>query len=290
MNMFKDRKYFPRLQRAKQTASELSRYKILRKTNIDTHHLLCFSLTAFIVLSLLFHVDQVALAFSSDKTLENVNHLIFRSHSMLNASPALAILSEDEQLKPFSASIYDIQSHRKDLKTFSLASQIITESLSLDASTETLRKLSKNSSFKTPVQGFLNISPNKNTSLPSFRLTLPVKHFVITSRYGWRHGRPHRGMDLSAPMGTTVYSSEEGTVIMAESYYGYGNLVVVDHGNGVQTRYAHLSKMFVTEGSKVFKGQMLGNIGMTGNTTGPHLHYEVVHNNTHKNPELFLFQ
>ncbi len=292
-NMFKDPHSAPASKKEKkQLFSKFSRYKILRQTNIDTHHLLWFSLTAFIVLSLLSHTDQLAFALNSNKTLESIDQILARKNTLLNDSPAMALLSAEEQLKPFSTSLYDIQPQKKHLDSVSLASQIITEPYSSkDSPSEeaeiVLKKLAMTNTFKPTTQGFFESALSEDSP---FKLSLPVKHFRITSRYGWRHGRPHRGVDLSAPIGTTVYASEEGTVIMAEPYYGYGNLVVIDHGNGVRTRYAHLAKIFVQEGAKVFKDQMVGSIGMTGSTTGPHLHFEVVQNSHHKNPELFLFQ
>jgi murein DD-endopeptidase MepM/ murein hydrolase activator NlpD len=85
----------------------------------------------------------------------------------------------------------------------------------------------------------------------------------------------HKGVDLAVPLGTPVVAAGGGTVVRAEQAGGYGNLVVVDHGGGLETRYAHLSEFHVKEGDVVHPGQVLALSGSTGNSRGPHLHFEV---------------
>lgn len=98
----------------------------------------------------------------------------------------------------------------------------------------------------------------------------------ITSRFGWRSRGWHSGVDIANPTGTIVYAAESGTVIQAgDRSDGYGNLVVIDHGDGVQTYYAHNSDIYVSEGDFVERGNSIAAIGMTGNTTGPHVHFEI---------------
>ena len=101
-------------------------------------------------------------------------------------------------------------------------------------------------------------------------------------------GAMHKGVDLSAPMGTQVRATADGVVIFAEPYSGYGKLVVVDHGGGIQTFYAHLSKFYVTAGNEVHRGEPIGLVGMTGRVTAPHLHYEVHINGVPMNPYRWL--
>ena len=97
---------------------------------------------------------------------------------------------------------------------------------------------------------------------------------VVTSGFGWRWGRMHEGIDISAPAGTPIHAVASGTVIFAGWMGGYGNLVIVDHGNGLATAYAHQSAIYVGGGS-VSQGQTLGAVGCTGSCTGNHLHFEV---------------
>jgi murein DD-endopeptidase MepM/ murein hydrolase activator NlpD len=103
----------------------------------------------------------------------------------------------------------------------------------------------------------------------------------ITSPFGWRsspfNGSPdfHPGLDIAAPTGTTVTAAAGGTVIMAQWYGGYGNYILIDHGGGYSTGYGHLSAIYVSNGQVVKRGQAIGAVGMTGEATGPHLHFEV---------------
>jgi len=98
----------------------------------------------------------------------------------------------------------------------------------------------------------------------------------------------HLGLDIVAPVGSQVMSPAAGTVKLAERESDYGNLIVIDHGNGLSTRYAHLSGFAVRVGQKVTKRQLIGWVGMTGRTTGPHLHYEVRSNDRPINPRSYL--
>jgi murein DD-endopeptidase MepM/ murein hydrolase activator NlpD len=104
---------------------------------------------------------------------------------------------------------------------------------------------------------------------------------TITSPFGWRSnpfgGAPefHQGLDIAAPTGTTVTAAAGGTVIMAQWYGGYGNYILIDHGGGYSTGYGHLSAIYVTTGQSVQRGQAIGAVGSTGQSTGPHLHFEV---------------
>ena len=104
---------------------------------------------------------------------------------------------------------------------------------------------------------------------------MPVSDYVITSYMGPRWGRNHNGIDLAVPVGTNVYSSASGTVIQSGWNGGYGICVSIDHGNGIVARYAHLSGADVTVGQVVEQGDLIGLSGNTGNSTGPHLHFEM---------------
>jgi murein DD-endopeptidase MepM/ murein hydrolase activator NlpD len=110
---------------------------------------------------------------------------------------------------------------------------------------------------------------------------------VVTSGFGWRWGRMHEGIDISAPTGTAVHAAASGTVIFAGVMGGYGNIVVIDHGNGLATAYAHLSSIWIGGGS-VSQGQGIGAVGCTGSCTGPHLHFEVRVNGSAVDPMGYL--
>ncbi|MBN1582478.1 MAG: M23 family metallopeptidase [Anaerolineae bacterium] len=114
---------------------------------------------------------------------------------------------------------------------------------------------------------------------------------VLTDRFGFRtfSGRWHSGLDISGYTGADVVAADSGFVTFAGwSKTGYGNLVIIDHRNGFETRYAHLSTILVAAGQSVGKGQLVALMGSTGNSTGPHLHFEVREQGVRKNPELYL--
>jgi murein DD-endopeptidase MepM/ murein hydrolase activator NlpD len=121
-------------------------------------------------------------------------------------------------------------------------------------------------------------------------LAIPVHNAYISSRFGWRSGRPHHGIDLAANSGENIFASSQGTVTHSGWYGGYGNMILIDHGDGVRTLYGHCSSLLVTPGQSVKKGQVIGKVGNTGHSTGPHLHYEVLTNGVPQNPEGFLFR
>jgi murein DD-endopeptidase MepM/ murein hydrolase activator NlpD len=124
--------------------------------------------------------------------------------------------------------------------------------------------------------------------------TLPVETGYFSSNFGYRidpfngHQAFHAGVDFIAAPGSPVLAAAGGVVATAERHSDYGNMVDIDHDNGLTTRYAHLSRMNVKAGDVVLKGQRLGELGQTGRATGPHLHFEVRENSVPLNPNRFL--
>lgn len=118
----------------------------------------------------------------------------------------------------------------------------------------------------------------------------------LSSRFGYRidpvtkkRNTFHKGIDISAPAGTPVYAAESGTVFDAGyKQSGYGNLIVIKHADDMATYYGHLSKIAVSKNSKVKKGELIGNVGSTGKSTGPHLHFEVRKGGQALNPEDYV--
>ncbi len=100
----------------------------------------------------------------------------------------------------------------------------------------------------------------------------------------------HAGLDIAAPHGKEVYAPSDGTVVFAGLEGGYGNVLVIDHGYGIKTRYGHLAKMLVKAGDKVKRGALIAAVGNTGRSTGPHLHYEVRVNGIPQNPRKFILE
>lgn len=111
----------------------------------------------------------------------------------------------------------------------------------------------------------------------------------VSSRFGRRWGRHHEGIDIANSKGTPIYAADSGTVTFAGyNSGGYGNLVKISHGNGIETRYGHMSSIVVSRGQKVSKGQLIGYMGSTGRSTGSHLHFEVRINGSAVNPLKYL--
>jgi len=115
----------------------------------------------------------------------------------------------------------------------------------------------------------------------------PISKARLTSSFGMRWGSKHKGIDLVSS-NKTIYAADNGTVTYSGWKSGYGNCIVIDHGNGYETLYAHMSKLYVTKGKKVAKGDKIGYMGNTGNSTGEHLHFEVHKGGKAVNPLQFL--
>ena len=122
----------------------------------------------------------------------------------------------------------------------------------------------------------------------------PVASAYHSSSYGWRidpiRGIKafHEGLDFPAPSGTKIFAAGDGIVTTSERTHDYGNLIKVNHGSGLETRYAHTLKRLVKNGERVFKGQVIALVGSTGRSTGPHLHYEIRLNGSPLDPRKYI--
>jgi murein DD-endopeptidase MepM/ murein hydrolase activator NlpD len=141
------------------------------------------------------------------------------------------------------------------------------------------------------LDSLLIIDSAKKKMLPS---VLPIEGGWYSSNYGWRIDpfnsmrTFHEGMDFMAEVGTPAHAAAGGVVIFSDFHPQYGNMIEIDHGNGLITRYAHLSKRMVKAGDVVLSGGNIGQVGSTGRATGPHLHFEVRQNGAPLNPVRFL--
>ena len=122
----------------------------------------------------------------------------------------------------------------------------------------------------------------------------PVPDVGVGSGFGWRIdpftglSALHQGLDFPAETGTAIYSAAGGVVVSQEPHPQYGNLVEIDHGNDLLTRYAHLSRSVVKKGDLIKRGQKIAEVGNTGRSTGPHLHFEVLVRGVAQDPQKFL--
>jgi murein DD-endopeptidase MepM/ murein hydrolase activator NlpD len=169
--------------------------------------------------------------------------------------------------------------------------QISSETPTLQSGDSEFRELFSSWKSLDDGLGIAQAAPRVRVSIPSI---MPVAVAAMTSGYGMRTHpvlggrRNHKGIDLAAPTGTPVYATAEGFVSMAQWFSSYGKYVQIEHGADLQTRYAHLSSYVVEPGSRVQKGTLIGYVGSTGRSTGPHLHYEVRVNGIAVNPAPYM--
>ena len=134
---------------------------------------------------------------------------------------------------------------------------------------------------------------NSLPSINGIKLAVTPITGTITSRYGVSssiRSSDHTGLDIAAKSGTPIKVVADGTVTCASYKGSYGNIVKIDHGNGFETWYAHTSKMYVSVGQQVKTGDVIAAVGSTGNSTGPHLHFEIRIDGEHVNPQKYLYR
>jgi murein DD-endopeptidase MepM/ murein hydrolase activator NlpD len=127
-----------------------------------------------------------------------------------------------------------------------------------------------------------------NVPRASRQFAWPLWSGTVTSGFGMRHGTMHDGVDIAAPVGTVVHAADPGTVVFVGKLNGYGNTVIVRHSDNYVTVYGHNSRILVSEGSSVARGQNIAEVGTSGRTTGPNLHFEVRYDNHAYNPLSYL--
>jgi murein DD-endopeptidase MepM/ murein hydrolase activator NlpD len=174
-------------------------------------------------------------------------------------------------------------------------SSLPSYNLSLGDLTQQINLLTTQMEDRTEKLGVLDslmiVDSAKKKLLPS---VLPIEGGWYSSNYGWRIDpisgvrAYHEGMDFMAELGTPAHAAAGGMVIFSDFHPQYGNMVDIDHGNGLVSRYAHLSKRLVKNGDVVLSGGTIGAVGTTGRSTGPHLHFEVRQNGAPLNPVRFL--
>ncbi|MEE4270683.1 MAG: M23 family metallopeptidase [Thermoanaerobaculales bacterium] len=141
----------------------------------------------------------------------------------------------------------------------------------------------------TVFQGCASSKPATSTSSVPSGWPVDRSLVVVTREFGSpRGGSRHQGIDLAAPAGTAVHATADGRVVVAGREKRYGRMVLVDHGGGTLTRYAHLKQIDVARGDRVRRGDGIGRVGASGNASGPHLHYEVIRSGVPVNPRGYL--
>ena len=176
------------------------------------------------------------------------------------------------------------EEYNKDLELNIGINKIYTESLDVNSIELATKALETN--IETKIQ-------EKKATVNGIVLAYkPVTGGSISSRYGVSsriRSSDHTGLDIAAPTGTDIIASASGEVTYSGWKGSYGYLVIISHGNGVETWYGHCSKLYVSEGQQVEGGQLIADVGSTGNSTGPHLHLEIRIDGRHVNPQNYLY-
>lgn len=167
--------------------------------------------------------------------------------------------------------------------------QVVTGKITKVNDKEVKRDIESTEVIKEPVTKIILIgTSNRPKTAPTGHYILPVRTYTVTSYFGGRWGRMHEGLDFGAPTGTPIYAADGGTVTNAGGYGGYGLCIDINHEKGRMTRYGHCSSIVVSNGDKVYQGQLIGYVGNTGNSTGPHLHFETRQNGTALDPLKYI--
>jgi len=209
---------------------------------------------------------------------------------------------------PFETKVYFDNNHYADEQRIAVkgvnGSREVTAVIEYTDGVETARTELRSTVLKEPVTQRLQIGSMKGSrpqgnGIATGNFTWPLPHFhTITSYFGPRWGTVHQGLDISGynVYGASIVAADGGTVVAVNKtsswgtgmFAGYGYAVLIDHGNGLRTLYAHCSRILVNAGDKVSRGQTIARVGNTGMSTGPHLHFEVRRNNSRVNPLPYL--
>ena len=134
-----------------------------------------------------------------------------------------------------------------------------------------------------------NASSNKHKAVLGNKVKLlRPSEGIISSNFGMRWGKMHKGMDIANDLGAPIYAAMDGIITYSGWMEGYGKVIIIDHGNKIETVYGHCNVLRVEKGEKVSKGQRIGDVGSTGRSTGPHVHFEVKVNGVAEDPSKYI--
>ncbi len=179
-----------------------------------------------------------------------------------------------------------VEKYDTELKKFTSVETCVSKLYEAPPKTTTTYMASNTNYMQSVNSGNVTGSSSRKVNL-GVALIKPISG-IITTRFGSR-GYGHRGLDVAAPSGTPIKAAAGGTVTTAGWNNSYGYMLIVSHGNGVQTVYAHCSQLIATKGQSVAQGQVIGKVGSTGNSTGPHLHFEIRVNGVLQDPQNYIY-
>ena len=241
---------------------------------------------------------------NDDEIFENIKSqgvTYYRYYAILDNQEEKLYVSDFEQAENVVNTLKEKDS--SNVETISIVEKYETELKDLVSVDEAVSKLyvekpkvvkvAQTSTSRYEATGTVNTKGTTSSGKASLGISLirPVSG-TITSRFGAGSSirrSAHTGLDIAAPTGTTVVAAASGTVTFSGYKGSYGNMIVISHGNGVQTYYGHCSKLYVSAGTQVSQGQTIAAVGSTGNSTGPHLHLEIRVNGVAYNPQNYLY-
>lgn len=195
----------------------------------------------------------------------------------------------------------DLEAYEDSLEAQIRAEQAKAQQAASSSSSSSSSKPSSSSSSKPNSSSSSSSSsskPSTNGKITTYKgisMMWPApSYYYMSSKYGYRTHpitgakKLHGGVDLAAPAGSPILAAQSGKVIVATYHWSFGNYIIVDHGNGYSTLYAHCSKLLVSRGQKVSQGQQIAKVGTTGSSTGNHLHFEVRINGARTNPMPYI--
>lgn len=232
------------------------------------------------------------------KTIEKNTEIEYTAYAVTYNGKNKAYLSSREEAEQVVSSIKKEHS-AKDTKKLGIL-QVYSEEENELKTTNTKKATTKVSKAIKKARKTETIKIAKKNAIATIHgvyfQNRPLVSGTVTSRFGGRTSpggigsTNHKGLDIAAPSGTAIKAVAGGTVTWAGYKGSLGNLVIINHGNGVQTYYGHCSKLYVSKGQKVKAGQTISAVGKTGVATGPHLHLEVHINGTAVNPQKYMYK
>lgn len=231
---------------------------------------------------------------------------ILWANPKLEDNPDMLSLGQVLNIPPATGVLYSVlsgdtlQKIADKFKTKQVAADLLIQNMIKSEFNQEVHKLNGNEMRLTAGQFLMvpaGVKPYVAKAVTAYGGNVPSSAARGTGRFGWpvsgritqKFWTRHPGIDVGAPTGTPIFAADSGYITFAGwDNAGYGNMILVNHGNGFVTRYAHLSKFQVKVGDSVKKGQIIGRVGSTGNSTGPHLHFEIVKGGGRYNPFSYL--
>lgn len=266
------------------------------------------SLAALVIAAIFIILFNYIIATPTEKNLRAENKRLKSQYGVLSAQldNMLSVMEKMEerddnfyrvmmQLDPVSDSqrLSGLDNRSASTSLSRLSDSRLVEELSQRMNLLEKRIYSQLQSFDLLTES-LNNQQDRLAHIPSV-IPINIADYTMSSGYGYRvdpiygSSKFHEGLDFAASKGTDVFATGDGVVTVARREGGYGNVIDIDHGYNYLTRYAHLSEILVRPGEEVKRGQLIGKVGSTGKSTGPHLHYEVRYKDVPQNPVNYYF-